>query len=272
MRCTNSTTCADSRSDAPGAFSAHDRRARARRSGKSTQWYRQRRFSASWISRVRLLVISVIGGCVGLHRAELGDGDLVLGQHLEQEGLEGLVGAVELVDQQHRRPRAGVERLQQRRARSGCAREYRSARQLLAVDVVRGFGQADLEHLPRVVPLVGGLRHVQALVALQADQRRAQRARPASWRARSCRRRARLPGTAGAAASGQEQRGGQLPVGDVVCAASSAMTASTDRAAAGHGRSARRKRHRAQRRAGRLGTGVRRRARQRQPTARAAST
>jgi hypothetical protein len=40
--------------------------------------------------------------------ADLGDGDLEVGQHLEQEGLELLVGAVQLVDQQHRRPRSGV--------------------------------------------------------------------------------------------------------------------------------------------------------------------
>jgi hypothetical protein len=50
-----------------------------------------------------------------LHRAQLGDGDLELAQHLQQEGLEGFVGAVEFVDQQHRRRRArGVDGLQQR--------------------------------------------------------------------------------------------------------------------------------------------------------------
>ena len=43
------------------------------------------------------------GGALARIGAELGDGDLVLGQHLEQECLERLVGAVELVDQQHRR-------------------------------------------------------------------------------------------------------------------------------------------------------------------------
>ena len=45
-----------------------------------------------------------IGGCFGLDRAEFGDGDLEVGQDLQQVGLERLVGAVELVDQQHRRP------------------------------------------------------------------------------------------------------------------------------------------------------------------------
>jgi hypothetical protein len=50
-------------------------------------------------------------------RAKLGNGDLEIGQDLEQEGLEGLVGAVEFVDQQNRRAAvAGLERLQQRAA------------------------------------------------------------------------------------------------------------------------------------------------------------
>ena len=56
-----------------------------------------------------------IGGCRGLDGAELRDGHLEVGQHFEQERLERLVGAVELVDQQHRRARGvGLERLQQR--------------------------------------------------------------------------------------------------------------------------------------------------------------
>ena len=38
-----------------------------------------------------------------LDRADLRDRDLEIGQHFEQIGLERLVGAVELVDQQHRR-------------------------------------------------------------------------------------------------------------------------------------------------------------------------
>ena len=51
----------------------------------------------------------------GADGAELGDRHAGLGQQLEQEGLEVVVGAVDLVDQQHGRPRAGVlERAQQR--------------------------------------------------------------------------------------------------------------------------------------------------------------
>ena len=43
------------------------------------------------------------GGRLGADRADLGDRHLEVGQQLEQEGLELLVGAVDLVDEQHRR-------------------------------------------------------------------------------------------------------------------------------------------------------------------------
>src|SRR5436190_2245880 len=49
----------------------------------------------------------------GLDGAKLGDRQLVLGQDLEQERVERLVGAIELVDQEHRRARLR-QRLQQR--------------------------------------------------------------------------------------------------------------------------------------------------------------
>ena len=52
---------------------------------------------------------------LGLDRAQFRDRHLEIGQHFEQKGLERLVGAVELVDQQHRRAGGvGLERLQQR--------------------------------------------------------------------------------------------------------------------------------------------------------------
>ena len=38
-----------------------------------------------------------------MERAELGHGDRVVGEDLEQERLELVVGAVDLVDEQHRR-------------------------------------------------------------------------------------------------------------------------------------------------------------------------
>jgi hypothetical protein len=58
-----------------------------------------------------------IGGSFRLDGAEFGNGDLEIRQHLQQEGLEGLVGAVEFVDEQHRRlPFRRFQRLQQRAA------------------------------------------------------------------------------------------------------------------------------------------------------------
>ena len=51
----------------------------------------------------------------GGDRADLGDRHARLGEQLEQERLEVVVGAVDLVDQEHGRPRAGVlERAQER--------------------------------------------------------------------------------------------------------------------------------------------------------------
>ena len=153
-------------------------------------------------------------------RAELGDRQLVLGQHLEQEGVEGLVGAVELVDEQDRRLLLR-QRLQQRSfdqhvARVEALREPLAARAI--AHLVRCFGQADRHHLARHVPLVGGLRDVEALVALHAQQGRAERAR----------QRFRQLGLADARLAFEEQRalerkaekdgGGEAAVGDVVLA------------------------------------------------------
>ena len=71
--------------------------------------------SASWISRVRFDVMTTIGGCSAFTVPISGIVTWIVGEHFEQERLERLVGAVELVDQQHRRA-GGVrlERLQQR--------------------------------------------------------------------------------------------------------------------------------------------------------------
>ena len=64
---------------------------------------------------MRLDVRITIGGRVVGEQAELGDRDLVVGQHLEQVRLELVVGAVDLVDQQDRRDVAVVvDRPQQR--------------------------------------------------------------------------------------------------------------------------------------------------------------
>ena len=59
----------------------------------------------------------MIGGCVAMIVPISGIVTLASAEQLEQERLEVVVGAVDLVDQQHRGPRAGVlERAQQRAA------------------------------------------------------------------------------------------------------------------------------------------------------------
>ena len=83
-------------------------------------------------------------------RAELGDRDLEVGEHLEEERLELLVRAVDLVDQEHDRL-VGVDRLQQRPPDQELGPE-----ELVLRDspLLRG---ADMEQLARVVPLVDGV-------------------------------------------------------------------------------------------------------------------
>ena len=103
-------------------------------------------------------------------RPELGDRDREVRQELEQERLELVVGAVDLVDQQHDRRSSRLERLEQRPAQQEPPRE-----QLALVDAA--LGRAQREQLARVVPVVDRVVEVDALVALQADQARAGRGR-----------------------------------------------------------------------------------------------
>ena len=117
-----------------------------------------------------------------LDGADLRDGDLVVGEDLQQQGLELVVGLVNLVDQQH----AAVllaQRLEQGARLHELLGEEDVAELVQPVD---GFGEAlgplqhllqgllqhlGVEQLLAVLPLVDGLGLVQALVALQADQR-----------------------------------------------------------------------------------------------------
>ena len=93
-------------------------------------------------------------------------------EQLEQERLEVVVGAVDLVDQQHGGPRARVlERRQQRPADQVLGAEE----PLLGERLAARLGEPDREQLARVVPLVQRLGGVDPLVALQADQRRVER-------------------------------------------------------------------------------------------------
>ncbi len=96
-------------------------------------------------------------------RPELGDRDLEVRQHLEQERLELLVGAVDLVDEEHDRL-VRVDRLEQRPADEELGPE-----ELLLRDRAL-LRRTDVEELARVVPLVDRVRDVEPLVALQPDQ------------------------------------------------------------------------------------------------------
>ena len=137
---------------------------------------------------------------------DLGDRDLEVGEHLEQEGLELVVGAVDLVDEQDD-GLLGGDRLQQRPADEELGPE-----ELLLVDgaLLRG---ADVQQLAGVVPLVDGVGDVEALVALQADQPGAAGAAPAPWPARSCRRPPRPPGAAASRSPATGRRPSPGPAG-----------------------------------------------------------
>ena len=104
---------------------------------------------------------------VARHGAELGNADLEVGEQLEQERLELLIGPVDLVDQEHRRlfPADGGEQ--------GPFEEVFLGEHMLLdrVGVLAGaFARLDGEELALIVPLVEGGVLIQALVALQADE------------------------------------------------------------------------------------------------------
>ena len=107
---------------------------------------------------------------LGLYGAHFGDGHLIVGEHFKQERLERLVGAIELVDQEHGRARGvGLERLQQRPLDQKALGED-VVRKPVAVDAAGSLGQPDRDHLLGVIPLVDRGRNVEPLVALQPDQ------------------------------------------------------------------------------------------------------
>ena len=83
-------------------------------------------------------------------RAYLRDRHARVREQLEQERLEVVVGSVDLVDEQHRRSRAGVlERAQERAADEVVRPEL-----LLPERRVTRVGEPDAEELARIVPLV----------------------------------------------------------------------------------------------------------------------
>ena len=106
----------------------------------------------------------------GVEGRQLGDRDLKIREDLEQKRLELLVGPVDLVDQEHRGARAGVsDRLKKRAFQQELVTKNRLL-QLLTLCLI-SLRHADMENLTGVVPLVEGGAGVEALVALETDQR-----------------------------------------------------------------------------------------------------
>ena len=153
-----------------------------------------------------------------MERAQLGHRHRVVGEDLEQERLELVVGAVDLVDQQHRR--------RHRAERAGLVGDRPQQRPLheepLGVELVLDhlaatrLDRAEVQQLAGVVPLVDGLAGVDALVALQADQLAAG---PAGQHLRHlglAHARLALQQQRALEPDGEEDRGGQALVGQVV--------------------------------------------------------
>ena len=108
------------------------------------------------------------------HRAELGDGDLKIRQHFQQERFKRFIGAIEFIDQQHRRGAGNrqVQRLQQR-ARGKEFAAVNGLRQIARFGALAAarVGQTDRHHLLCGIPFVGGTGKIETFVALQANQR-----------------------------------------------------------------------------------------------------
>ena len=160
--------------------------------------------------------MTTIGGSSRLERAELGDGDLEVGQHFQQIGLERLVGAVELVDQEHRRVAViGCERLQQR----PLEQELRRRRCLRpALLVLRrpplppgGSRSSAASSSTRRPPA-----RCRGLRSTAGGSARGRAPAPGPWRSRSCRRPPRLRGTAAGRSQREEQRRREAAIGHVI--------------------------------------------------------
>jgi hypothetical protein len=98
-------------------------------------------------------------------RAELGDRHLEFRQDFEQESLEFLVGAVDLVDQQHGRLRP-PDRGEQRPFEQVFLGEHL----ILQCRGIMAASRLDRQELALVVPFIERMLGIDALVALQADE------------------------------------------------------------------------------------------------------
>ena len=106
--------------------------------------------------------------------AELRHRHLEVGEHFQQERLELLVAAVDLVHQQHRRPALVRDGLEQRPLEE--ERLAEDLRLRLRRSVAVALLKANVQELARVVPLVERCIGVQTFIALQADQVRREQA------------------------------------------------------------------------------------------------
>jgi hypothetical protein len=104
-------------------------------------------------------------------RSELGNRHRVLRQKLQQEGLELIVGSIDLVDQEHRPGLVGT--------RGERPEKWTADEKALTVDLVFDLPDgrpaaaltcSEVEELAGVVPLVQRLGDVDSLVALQSDE------------------------------------------------------------------------------------------------------
>jgi len=115
--------------------------------------------------------------CRRLHGAEFGDRDLKVREDFQKISLERLIGAVEFVDQEHRRARhIRLQRLQQRPLDQKAVGED-IAGELVAIGIAGGFREPDRDHLRRTVPLIDRGGDVETFIALQPDQLAAKRGR-----------------------------------------------------------------------------------------------
>ena len=111
------------------------------------------------------------------HDADFRNRHLEVGQDLEQISFEGLVGAIDLVDQEHRSAvNAGLEGLQERTLDEIALREDVVLDAILVM-LAGGFGQPDRHHLGGIVPFIDRARDVEAFVALKTDQLSIERGR-----------------------------------------------------------------------------------------------
>ena len=140
------------------------------RDGYSIHWYRQRRLTASWRSRVRLEVSTTIGGWRGADRSELRDRHRRLRQSSSSRNASNSSSArsISSISSTGGRGPAPFDRAQQRPARPDIA--LRTDRLLGAARSPVRLGESDREQLARIVPFVERVALVDPLVALQANQ------------------------------------------------------------------------------------------------------